>query len=161
MTHILQQRHTSSKKITPPNPFKTIYQFPKHSYMSLWGSFSLKPLHTASTLITLYFFQKENPDGKCFLTVSAPEQRWTFLPRPALHHCVQGQATQVLHHPYEGVMANGKDNIPQRLEISISENPFANSWVPRLMAAAPDESSSEYITYTFTSADKVVSKAGQ
>ena len=42
------------------------------------------------------------------------------------------------------------------LEISISENPFANSWVPRLLAAAPDESSSEYITYTFTSADKVV-----
>lgn len=98
---------------TPPNPFKAIYQLPKHSYLSLWGSFSLKPPHTASALITLYFFQKENPNGKCFLTESAPEQRWTFLPLPALYHCVQEQATQVLHHPYQGVMANGKDNIPR------------------------------------------------
>lgn len=61
------QLHTSSKKVTPPNPFKTIYQLPKHSHMSLWGSFSLKPPHTASILITLYFFLKENPDGKCSL----------------------------------------------------------------------------------------------
>lgn len=65
-------------------------------------------------------------------TGSIPEQSWTFRPLPALHHCGQGQVTQMLHHTDQDMMADEKDNIlpmfnPDLCKISVSENPFANS----------------------------------